>query len=123
MPEAKESSPSEIARENWEEQTLKPALEKHPERKQSFQTVSLEEVERLYTPEYTAALDFARDISFPGQFPYTRGIHPTGYRGKLWTMRQFAGFSTPEETNARFKYLLAQGQTGLSVAYDLPTLM
>jgi len=123
MPETKESSPAEIERENWEEQTLKPALEKHPERKKSFQTVSLEEVERLYTPEDTADLDFARDISFPGQFPYTRGIHPTGYRGKLWTMRQFAGFSTPEETNARFKYLLAQGQTGLSVAYDLPTLM
>jgi len=123
MPETKESSPAEIERENWEEQTLKPALEKHPERKKSFQTVSLEEVERLYTPEDTADVDFARDISFPGQFPYTRGIHPTGYRGKLWTMRQFAGFSTPEETNARFKYLLAQGQTGLSVAYDLPTLM
>ncbi len=123
MPETKESSPAEIERENWEEQTLKPALEKHPERKKSFQTVSLEEVERLYTPEDTADVDFAHDISFPGQFPYTRGIHPTGYRGKLWTMRQFAGFSTPEETNARFKYLLAQGQTGLSVAYDLPTLM
>ena len=123
MPETKESSPAEIERENWEEQTLKPALEKHPERKKSFQTVSLEEVERLYTPADTEEIDFARDISFPGQFPYTRGIHPTGYRGKLWTMRQFAGFSTPEETNARFKYLLQQGQTGLSVAYDLPTLM
>ena len=123
MPETKESSPAEIERETWEEQTLKPALEKHPERKKSFQTVSLEEVDRLYTPADTEEIDFARDISFPGQFPYTRGIHPTGYRGKLWTMRQFAGFSTPEETNARFKYLLQQGQTGLSVAYDLPTLM
>src|ERR687893_266497 len=124
MPETKESSsPAEIEREKWEEQTLKPALEKHPERKNSFQTVSLEEVERLYTPADVADVDFAEDISFPGQFPYTRGIHPTGYRGKLWTMRQFAGFSTPEETNARFKYLLDQGQTGLSVAYDLPTLM
>jgi methylmalonyl-CoA mutase N-terminal domain/subunit len=123
MPETKEGSPAEIERETWEDQTLKPALEKHPERKKSFQTVSLEEVERLYTPADIDDLDFARDISFPGQFPYTRGIHPTGYRGKLWTMRQFAGFSTPEETNARFKYLLEQGQTGLSVAYDLPTLM
>jgi methylmalonyl-CoA mutase N-terminal domain/subunit len=123
MPETKESSAAEIEREKWKEQTLKPALEKHPERKKSFQTVSLEEVERLYTPADGDDLDFARDISFPGQFPYTRGIHPTGYRGKLWTMRQFAGFSTPEETNARFKYLLEQGQTGLSVAYDLPTLM
>src|SRR5215210_689523 len=123
MPETKESSPAEIERERWEQQTLQPALEKHPERKKSFQTVSLDEVERLYTPVDVSELDFTRDISFPGEFPYTRGIHPTGYRGKLWTMRQFAGFSTPEETNARFKYLLAQGQTGLSVAYDLPTLM
>ena len=123
MHETKESSPAEIERERWEEETLKPALEKHPERKKNFQTVSLDEVERLYTPADTADLDFTRDIAFPGEFPYTRGIHPTGYRGKLWTMRQFAGFSTPEETNARFKYLMEQGQTGLSVAYDLPTLM
>jgi methylmalonyl-CoA mutase N-terminal domain/subunit len=124
MPETKESSsPVEIEQERWERETLQPALAKHPERKKSFQTVSLEEVERLHTPVDVQDLDFARDISFPGQFPYTRGIHPTGYRGKLWTMRQFAGFSTPEETNARFKYLLEQGQTGLSVAYDLPTLM
>ena len=124
MPETKESSsPAEIEQERWEQQTLKPALEKHPERKKAFQTVSLEDVERLYTPTDIADLDFARDIAFPGEFPYTRGIHPTGYRGKLWTMRQFAGFSTPEETNARFKYLMEQGQTGLSVAYDLPTLM
>jgi len=124
MPETKESSsPAEIAQERWEQETLKPALEKHPERKKGFQTVSLEDVDRLYTPADVSDLDFASDISFPGEFPYTRGIHPTGYRGKLWTMRQFAGFSTPEETNARFKYLMAQGQTGLSVAYDLPTLM
>ena len=124
MPEIKESSsPAEIEQERWEQETLKPALEKHPERKKSFQTVSLEDVDRLYTPADVADLEFDRDISFPGEFPYTRGIHPTGYRGKLWTMRQFAGFSTPEETNARFKYLMDQGQTGLSVAYDLPTLM
>src|SRR5215203_4880177 len=124
MPETKESSsPAEVERERWEQQTLEPALEKHPERRKSFQTVSLEEVERLYTPADVSDLDFSRDTSFPGEFPYTRGIHPTGYRGKLWTMRQFAGFSTPEETNARFKYLLEQGQTGLSVAFDLPTLM
>ena len=93
------------------------------ERKPTFQTVSLEPVNCLYTPEDTAEIDFEEDISFPGEFPYTRGIHPTGYRGKLWTMRQFAGFGTPEETNARFKYLLKEGQTGLSVAYDLPALM
>ncbi len=124
MPETKESS-SLIASDvdRWEQETLEPALEKHPEREKNFQTVSLEEVNRLYSPADIEDLDFSRDISFPGEFPYTRGIHPTGYRGKLWTMRQFAGFSTPEETNARFKYLLEQGQTGLSVAYDLPTLM
>jgi methylmalonyl-CoA mutase N-terminal domain/subunit len=124
MPDTKEaSSPIEEAAERWEHETLEPVLSKHPERKEAFQTVSLEEVDRLYTPADIAHQDFSRDLSFPGEFPYTRGIHPTGYRGKLWTMRQFAGFSTPEETNARFKYLLAQGQTGLSVAYDLPTLM
>jgi methylmalonyl-CoA mutase N-terminal domain/subunit len=111
----------EVAR--WEEQTLNPVLAKHAEVKERFETVSLESVERLYTPADTEELDFNRDVSFPGEFPYTRGIHPTGYRGKLWTMRQFAGFSTPEQTNARFRYLLKQGQTGLSVAYDLPTLM
>lgn len=93
------------------------------ERKTSFQTVSLEEINRLYDPSDTEKIDFDRDISTPGQFPYTRGIHATGYRGRLWTMRQFAGFGTPEETNARFKYLTKEGQTGLSVAYDLPALM
>jgi methylmalonyl-CoA mutase N-terminal domain/subunit len=123
MPETKETSPIEVETERWENETLNPTLAKRPERKKSFQTVSLKEVDRLYTPEDVKQVDFPRDISFPGQFPYTRGIHPTGYRGKLWTMRQFAGFSTPEETNSRFKYLLEQGQTGLSVAYDLPTLM
>ena len=124
MPETKEiNSSAEEAVEHWERETLQPALADHPERKKRFESVSLEEVKRLYTPADIEELDFSRDISFPGEFPYTRGIHPTGYRGKLWTMRQFAGFSTPEETNARFKYLLAQGQNGLSVAYDLPTLM
>jgi methylmalonyl-CoA mutase N-terminal domain/subunit len=117
------TSPPEEALEEWERETLRPVVEKHPERKSNFQTVSLEETNRLYSPADVEPLDFERDISFPGNFPYTRGIHPTGYRGKLWTMRQFAGFSTPEETNARFKYLLAQGQNGISVAYDLPTLM
>lgn len=125
MPETKEvaSREEEAAVERWEQETLEPVLNKRPERKKRFETVSLEEVKRLYTPADTSEIDFDRDISFPGEFPYTRGIHPTGYRGKLWTMRQFAGFGTPEETNERFKYLMAQGQTGLSVAYDLPTLM
>jgi methylmalonyl-CoA mutase N-terminal domain/subunit len=124
MSEVKEiASPEQAAVERWEDETLAPVLQKRPERKKKFETVSLDEVERLYTPADVREIDFDEDISFPGEFPYTRGIHPTGYRGKLWTMRQFAGFGTPEETNARFKYLMAQGQTGLSVAYDLPTLM
>jgi methylmalonyl-CoA mutase N-terminal domain/subunit len=107
----------------WEEKTLQPVLDKKPERKTRFDGVSLEPVERLYTSADTEGITAKEDIGFPGEFPYTRGIHPTGYRGKLWTMRQFAGFSSPEETNRRFKYLMAQGQTGLSVAYDLPALM
>src|SRR5213593_2106875 len=123
MLEIKEASFEKHGEEAGEERSPKPSSKSLTERKPSFQTVSLEEVNRLYTPADIEHQDFSRDISFPGEFPYTRGIHPTGYRGKLWTMRQFAGFSTPEETNARFKYLLEQGQTGLSVAYDLPTLM
>ena len=123
MPAKEITSPEEVSVERWEQETLASVLKKRPERKQRFETVSLEEVERLYTPADVADVDFERDISFPGEFPYTRGIHPTGYRGKLWTMRQFAGFGSPEETNARFKYLMSQGQTGLSVAYDLPALM
>ncbi len=124
MPDTKEIASIEAAAvERWEQETLAPVLRQRPESKKSFQSVSLEEVNRLYTPADTADINFEQDISFPGEFPYTRGIHPTGYRGKLWTMRQFAGFGTPEETNARFKYLTSQGQTGLSVAYDLPTLM
>jgi methylmalonyl-CoA mutase N-terminal domain/subunit len=124
MPETKEiTSPEQAAVERWEQETLAPVLRKYPETKKRFESVSLEEVERLYTPADIKDVDASRDIGFPGEFPYTRGIHPTGYRGKLWTMRQFAGFGTPEETNARFKYLMAQGQTGLSVAYDLPALM
>src|SRR5687767_7139956 len=86
-------------------------------------TQAKRQIERLYGPDSVAEIDYARDIGEPGAFPYTRGIHPTGYRGKLWTMRQFAGFGTPEETNARYKALLAAGSTGLSVAFDLPTLM
>jgi methylmalonyl-CoA mutase, N-terminal domain len=124
MPDTKEIiSPEQAAVEQWEQETLAPVLKRRPESKARFENVSLEEVNRLYTPADLTDVDFERDISFPGTFPYTRGIHPTGYRGKLWTMRQFAGFGTPEETNARFKYLMNQGQTGLSVAYDLPALM
>lgn len=88
-----------------------------------YTTVSGAPINMLYTPLDSRGIDFTRDIGFPGEFPYTRGIHPTGYRGKLWTMRQFAGFGTPEDTNERYHYLLEHGQTGLSVAFDLPTLM
>jgi methylmalonyl-CoA mutase N-terminal domain/subunit len=124
MPETKElNTPADASVEHWERETLEPVLRKRPERKRRFETVSLDEVNRLYTPADASDVDFERDTAYPGEFPYTRGIHPTGYRGKLWTMRQFAGFGTPEETNARFKYLLEHGQTGLSVAYDLPALM
>jgi methylmalonyl-CoA mutase, N-terminal domain len=99
------------------------AAAKPRERAASFTTISGRPIERLYTAEDIKALDYARDIGDPGAFPYARGIHATGYRGKLWTMRQFAGFGTPEETNERYKTLLAAGGTGLSVAFDLPTLM
>ena len=111
----------EALQREWEEKTLKPALTKAPERKKRFETHSGIEVKRLYTPLDTQEIDYVRDLGFPGSYPFTRGIYPTMYRGRLWTMRQYAGYATAEETNARFKYLLEQGQTGLSVAFDLPT--
>jgi len=114
---------AETAKQRWEREVLGPALKKAPEREPQFTTISGRPIERLYTAEDLANLDYASDVRAPGAFPYTRGIHPTGYRGKLWTMRQFAGFGTPEETNERYKTLLAAGGTGLSVAFDLPTLM
>src|SRR5262249_42664819 len=107
----------------WERQTLTGALANAPERQSSFTTISGRPIECLYTADDLARIDYQRDINEPGSFPYTRGIHQTGYRGKLWTMRQFAGFGTPEDTNRRYKALLAAGGTGLSVAFDLPTLM
>ena len=114
---------AESERQRWQSDVLDPALKKSPERDVPFTTISGRPIERLYTAENLAGLDYRRDLNDPGAFPYTRGIHPTGYRGKLWTMRQFAGFGTPEETNARYKALLQAGGTGLSVAFDLPTLM
>jgi methylmalonyl-CoA mutase, N-terminal domain len=113
----------ETGKEKWEREVLEPTLKKAPERQGPFTTVSGRPIDRLYTPDDIRSLDYARDLGNPGEFPYTRGIHPTGYRGKLWTMRQFAGFGTPEETNERYKQLLKAGGTGLSVAFDLPTLM
>ena len=103
--------------------TANPAARASKERPGSFTTISGRPINQLYTPADTASLDYERDLGDPGVFPYTRGIHPTGYHGKLWTMRQFAGFGTPEETNRRYTQLLKAGGTGLSVAFDLPTLM
>jgi methylmalonyl-CoA mutase N-terminal domain/subunit len=105
----------------WRREVLEPVLGKKPYWKKDFTTVSGMDVNPLATPLSVADQDF-HEVAYPGQFPYTRGIHPTGYRGRLWTMRQFAGFGTAEHTNERFKYLLSQGQTGLSVAFHLPTL-
>jgi methylmalonyl-CoA mutase N-terminal domain/subunit len=113
----------ETRKSKWEREVLEPALAKSPERDAVFTTISGRPIDRLYTADDLSDLSHDRDIAEPGQVPYTRGIHPTGYRGKLWTMRQFAGFGTPEETNERYKQLLAAGGTGLSVAFDLPTLM
>jgi methylmalonyl-CoA mutase N-terminal domain/subunit len=110
-------------REEWEEETLDPVLERFGERKERFATLSNTEVDRLYTPEDVADLDYERDLGFPGEEPYTRGVYPTMYRGRTWTMRQFAGFGTADETNERFHYLIDEGQTGLSTAFDMPTLM
>jgi methylmalonyl-CoA mutase N-terminal domain/subunit len=106
----------------WKREVLEPVTSKKAPWKKDFTTVSGMEVNPLATPLDVADLDFTRDLTFPGQFPYTRGIHPTGYRGRLWTMRQFAGFGTAKQTNERFKYLLSHGQTGLSTAFHLPTL-
>ena len=107
----------------WEKTTLQDSTAQYPERKSQFISTSSEQINRLYTPVDIAELDYQADLGLPGQYPFTRGIHPTMHRGKLWTMRMFAGFGTAEETNQRFKYLLEQGQTGLSIAFDLPTLM
>jgi methylmalonyl-CoA mutase N-terminal domain/subunit len=110
-------------KDRWEETTLQNTLARFPERQDQFVTTSSEPIERIYTPLDVADLDYQDDLGLAGEYPFTRGIHPTLHRGKLWTMRMFAGFGTAEETNARFKYLLDQGQTGLSIAFDLPTLM
>jgi methylmalonyl-CoA mutase N-terminal domain/subunit len=109
--------------ENWEQNGLKESLARLPERRDEFITTSSEKINRLYSPLDVADMDYVRDLALPGEYPYTRGIHPTMHRSRLWTMRMFAGFGTAEETNQRFKYLLGQGQTGLSIAFDLPTLM
>ncbi len=106
------------ARRHWED-----AAASQQERRSEFTTASGRPLQRLYDPSDLADIDYLRDLGFPGQYPFTRGIHPTGHRGRLWTVRMFAGFGSAEETNERFRYLLQEGETGLSVAFDLPTLM
>ncbi len=105
----------------WENELVDKAIKKFPERKEKFSTVSDIDVDRLYTPESIEDIDYEKNLGYPGEYPFTRGVQPTMYRGRLWTMRQYAGFATAEESNERYKYLLDQGQTGLSVAFDLPT--
>ncbi len=111
------------ARHAWEERAVIKTLKKSPERREKFETSSGVEVKRLYTPSDTASHDYLRDAGFPGDYPFTRGVQPTMYRGRFWTMRQYAGFGTAEESNRRYRYLLSHGTTGLSVAFDLPTQM
>jgi methylmalonyl-CoA mutase N-terminal domain/subunit len=114
---------SSAVERRWEKVTLDPALKKSPERAKSFTTLSGVPIQGLYTPADLTDFNYQRDLADPGEYPYTRGIHRTMYRGRLWTMRQFSGFAAPEDTNRRLHYLLEQGQTGLSIAFDLPTLM
>ena len=110
-----------IERQQWEETTVQPSTHRMPER-EHLMTTSGVSINRVYTPQDNAALDYRRDLNLPGEYPYTRGVQPTMYRARPWTMRMFAGFGSAEDTNKRFKYLLSQGQTGLSTAFDMPTL-
>ncbi len=116
-------SQAETRKRRWQREVVEPTIRKAPERREPFTTISGRPIDRLYAPEDVADIDYDRHIGNPGELPYVRGIHPNGYRSKLWTMRQFAGFGTPEETNERYRDLIAAGGTGLSVAFDLPTLM
>ena len=109
-------------KQRWREGTYDPAVKRFAERKPSFRSPSDYEVDALYGPEDVAEDDFERDVGYPGEYPFTRGVQPNMYRGRFWTMRQYAGFASAEESNRRYRYLLDQGQTGLSVAFDLPTL-
>jgi methylmalonyl-CoA mutase N-terminal domain/subunit len=112
---------TKAAQDKWEKEILQKSLSREKERKEVFTSISDTPVERLYTPLETASLDYNNEIGYPGQYPFTRGIQPTMYRGRFWTMRQYAGFGSAKESNERYRYLLNQGQTGLSVAFDLPT--
>ena len=122
MIDKKELDKIKDKRVDWEKNCYSKLVKQHPERKEKFENLSWNEIKSLYTPEDIAHLDYIKDIGFPGEFPFLRGAHATKYRGRLWTMRQFAGFGSAEETNQRYKYLLEHGETGLSVAFDYPTL-
>ncbi|NQW22329.1 MAG: methylmalonyl-CoA mutase family protein [SAR202 cluster bacterium] len=110
-------------KKQWQKETLEPAVKKFPERREKFQTDSGLDIDPLYTPDDLPPedLDYNKDLGYPGEFPYTRGVQPNTYRGRVWTMRQYSGYGTAADTNQRYRYLLDQGQTGLSVAFDLPT--
>ncbi|MEG1312298.1 MAG: methylmalonyl-CoA mutase family protein, partial [Romboutsia sp.] len=108
--------------EKWQTNKVNKNLERFPERKKTFKFDTDQEIKRLYTP-LDIEVDYEQDLGYPGQYPFTRGVQPTMYRGKLWTMRMYAGFATAEESNKRYKYLIEQGSMGLSVAFDLPTQM
>jgi len=109
------------SKHEWRESCLAPVVKRSPERQDKFETTSGIELDTVYTPEDLADLDYSRDLSYPGEYPFIRGVQPNMYRGRIWTIRQYAGFGTAEETNQRYRYLLEQGQTGLSIAFDLPT--
>jgi methylmalonyl-CoA mutase N-terminal domain/subunit len=108
-------------KQEWQEKTLKPSLKRAPEREERFLTNSGIEIDDMYAPDDLQGFDYVQKLSFPGEYPFTRGVQPTMYRGRVWTMRQYSGFASAEESNKRYHYLLGQGQTGLSVAFDLPT--
>ncbi|MBD3350266.1 MAG: methylmalonyl-CoA mutase, partial [Candidatus Lokiarchaeota archaeon] len=118
----KEMNEIKKEKDRWRETTVKKVTDKWPLRSNSFRNLSNYEVQDLYTPDDIQDLEYQKDLGFPGEYPYTRGVQPTMYRGRLWTMRQFAGLGTALDTNKRFKYLIKNGQTGLSVAFHLPTI-
>ena len=122
MIDKKELENIKKSKSEWEKNSYNPHIKKHPERRKKFENLSWNEIRNLYTPEDIAHIDFLKDIGFPGEYPFLRGVHPTMHRGRLWTFRQFSGFGSAEETNERYKYLLDHGETGLSVAFDYPTL-
>ncbi|MEA3458499.1 MAG: methylmalonyl-CoA mutase family protein, partial [Candidatus Thermoplasmatota archaeon] len=122
MYDKKELSRIKEKKIDWEKNNYSKLAKIHPERKDKFENLSGTEIKNIYTPEDIEHLEYTKDIGFPGEYPFLRGVHSTMHRGRLWTMRQFAGFGSAEETNERYKYLLEHGETGLSVAFDYPTL-